>query len=81
MECNWLALDAVSLNKLSTNHNHLIKKFNSTNLVAHASCVSSTFNRDRFLILAFAAVLIGDGLSWHIVLLPIVGTTRDELGA
>ena len=73
---SWLTLsDALSHSTSSlTNHNHLIKKvqFPAILLPTHL-VISSTFNQGfRFLILAFAAMLIGDGLSWHIVLLPIV---------
>lgn len=56
-----------------TNHAHLIRKLNFPAIVLPAHLVlSSVVNQSfRLLILSLGCLLIGDGLSWHLLLVPI----------
>lgn len=56
-----------------TNHAHLIRKLNFPAIVLPAHVVlSAVVNQGfRLLILSLGCILIGDGLTWHLLLVPI----------
>ena len=57
-----------------TDSAHLLRKLNFPAVVLPASMVISAMVNQgfRLLILLFGIVFLGDGISWHILLVPVV---------